>query len=582
MGEDVKKIGRYEILDKLGQGAMGIVYKAMDPNIGRIVALKTISQSATLPEAQKKEYAARFFREAKAAGSLQHPNIVTIYDMDEDQGIPYIAMEYVEGKSLSKMIEEQGRVPWNEAVAIIKATAEGLMYAHEKGIVHRDIKPDNILIDRNGRPVVTDFGIAHLQESSLTRTGEVLGTPFFMSPEQILEGKLDARSDLFSLGVVFYLMLTGHRPFRGETISSICYHIVHTPPEQLPTDDSIPSHLMPILNKMLEKDPDRRYAGEKPLIADLEKALGGHTVMQAEVETINRPVQPETPKPQPVKQGAKPAPPAPQAKPQPKTQPKPPTPPPPSAIPAAPKKKSSAMPLIIIGGIAFVVFLAAVLGGGYYMYSKGFFGGKGGEKIEEPPTGGEQDTGGDLPETPQVEQRLPPDDYQEPKQEPPKSNTQNSGETTQPPPVKRPVKQQEERPPVQPKETVTPPPPTAEETKPAQAKPAKIGMVFETRISEISLSFYVDGEEKLREVFTGESGTRFSQEFKVAPGQHSVRVVVQATKFPPFIKEGSFTLDLSEGGHQVIKIEPSRKPAPRLTIKKIDVITGASTVLMEK
>ncbi len=299
MGEDVKKIGRYEILDKLGQGAMGIVYKAMDPNIGRIVALKTISQSATLPEAQKKEYAARFFREAKAAGSLQHPNIVTIYDMDEDEGTPYIAMEYVEGKSLSKMIEEQGRIPWNDAVAIIKATAEGLMYAHEKGIVHRDIKPDNILIDRNGRPVVTDFGIAHLQESSLTRTGEVLGTPFFMSPEQILEGKLDARSDLFSLGVVFYLMLTGHRPFRGETISSICYHIVHTPPEQLPTDDSIPTHLMPILNKMLEKDPDRRYAGEKPLVADLEKALGGHTVMQAEVETINRPVQPETPRPQP-------------------------------------------------------------------------------------------------------------------------------------------------------------------------------------------------------------------------------------------------------------------------------------------
>ncbi|HNQ78806.1 MAG TPA: serine/threonine-protein kinase [Acidobacteriota bacterium] len=577
MGEDVKKIGRYEILDKLGQGAMGIVYKAMDPNIGRIVALKTISQSATLPEAQKKEYAARFFREAKAAGSLQHPNIVTIYDMDEDQGIPYIAMEYVEGKSLSKMIEEQGRIPWNDAVAIIKATAEGLMYAHEKGIVHRDIKPDNILIDRNGRPVVTDFGIAHLQESSLTRTGEVLGTPFFMSPEQILEGKLDARSDLFSLGVVFYLMLTGHRPFRGETISSICYHIVHTPPEQLPTDDSIPSHLMPILNKMLEKDPDRRYAGEKPLIADLEKALGGHTVMQAEVETINRPVQPETPRPQPEKQAAQP-PAAPKAKPASKT----PAPPPAPSVPAAPKKKSSAMPLVIIGGIAFVVFLAAVLGGGYYMYSKGFFGGKGGENIEEPPAVSEPDTGGDLPETPQVEQRIPPDDYQEPKQDTPRSGTQPSGETTQPPPVKRPVKQQEERPAVQPKEPDTPPPPTAEETKPVQTKPAKIGLVFETRISEISLTFYLDGEEKLREVYTAESGTRFTQEFRVPPGQHSIRVVVQATKFPPFIREGSFNIDLSEGGHQVIKIEPSRKPAPRLTIKKIDVITGASTTIMEK
>lgn len=574
MGEDVKKIGRYEILDKLGQGAMGIVYKAMDPNIGRIVALKTISQSATLPEAQKKEYAARFFREAKAAGSLQHPNIVTIYDMDEDQGIPYIAMEYVEGKSLSKMIEEQGRIPWNDAVRIIKQTAEGLMYAHEKGIVHRDIKPDNILIDRNGRPVVTDFGIAHLQESSLTRTGEVLGTPFFMSPEQILEGKLDARSDLFSLGVVFYLMLTGHRPFRGETISSICYHIVHTPPEQLPADDSIPSHLMPILNKMLEKDPDRRYAGEKPLIEDLEKALGGQTVMQGDVETINRPVQPEPPKPQPAKQAA-PPPKAPPAKPQ----PKPAAPPPPAAVPAAPKKKSSALPLIIIGGIVFVIFLAAILGGGYYMYTKGFFGGaKAGDGSDQPAI--EEPQG----QTQQPEEEGPPVVQQEePQQEPPKSGTQPSGETTPTPPVKRPtVRQQEERPVVQPKEPVTPPPPAAEENKPAQSKPAKIGMVFETRISEISVTFYIDGEEKLREVFTGESGTRFSQEFKTTPGQHSVRVVVQATKFPPFIKEGSFTVDLAEGGHQVIKIEPSRKPAPRLTIKKIDVVTGASTVLMEK
>jgi eukaryotic-like serine/threonine-protein kinase len=558
MGEDKNKIGRYEILDKLGQGAMGIVYKAMDPNIGRIVALKTISQSANLPEEQKKEYAARFFREAKAAGSLQHPNIVTIYDMDEDDGIPFIAMEYIEGKSLAKLIEEKGKIPWDEAVRLIKQTAEGLSFAHEKGIVHRDIKPDNILIDRNGRAVVTDFGIAHLQESSLTRTGEVLGTPFFMSPEQILEGKLDSRSDLFSLGVVFYVMLTGRRPFRGETISSICYHIVHTPPDPLPADDSIPSHLLSILSKMLEKDPDRRYAGEKELIADLEKASSGLTVMQSE-QTASAPPPPPPQKKEPPKAVQ-------QTPPQPaKKQPEP-----RAAVPPA-KKKSSAMPIIIIGGILFVVFLGAVLGGGYYLYSKGVFGGKtdNGDKpvIEEP--------------------QVPPDQQGKESQEesvekPPKPEKQVTNEVT--PPVQKP-KRQEEKPKVETQipdtQPYTPPPPVAE-TKPVAAKPAKIGMVFETKISEISLAFYIDGEEKLREVFTAENGTRFAQEFKVQPGQHQVRVVVQATKFPPFIREGSFTLDVPEGGHQILKIEPSRKPTPRLVVKKIDALSGQSSVIMEK
>jgi len=574
MGEEKNKIGRYEILDKLGQGAMGIVYKAMDPNIGRIVALKTMTQSASLPEAQKKEYADRFFREAKAAGSLQHPNIVTIYDMDEDEGTPYIVMEYVEGTSLAKLIEEKGRIPWDEAVRIIKQTAEGLSFAHEKGIVHRDIKPDNILIDKNGRPVVTDFGIAHLQESSLTRTGEVLGTPFFMSPEQILEGRLDARSDLFSLGVVFYLMLTGKRPFRGETISSICYHIVHTSPEPLPTDDSIPSHIMPILGKMLEKDPDRRYPGEKPLIADLEKAVAGQTVVQADVETINRPVAAEPAPKVPVKEAPKPSP----VQSPPAKQPQKKEAAPPAATPAQPpKKKSSAAPIIIIGGIVFVIFLGILAGGGYFLYKKGFFGGaKNGDGGTQPPAIEEQqNTQGDTntatePGRPETEK-------------PPTAERRAEDETPPPPPVKKP-RVQEEKPVTENRETQPPPPaqPPAAETKPAQSKPAKIGMVFETRISEISLTFYIDGEEKLREAFTGESGTRFSQEFKVAPGQHSVRVVVQATKFPPFIKEGSFTVDISEGGHQVIKIEPARKPAPRLTIKKIDVTTGSSTVIMEK
>jgi eukaryotic-like serine/threonine-protein kinase len=557
MGEDKNKIGRYEILDKLGQGAMGIVYKAMDPNIGRIVALKTISQSANLPEEQKKEYADRFFREAKAAGSLQHPNIVTIYDMDEDDGTPFIAMEFIEGKSLAKLIEEKGKIPWKEAVDIIKQTAAGLSFAHEKGIVHRDIKPDNILIDRNGRAVVTDFGIAHLQESSLTRTGEVLGTPFFMSPEQILEGKLDSRSDLFSLGVVFYVMLTGRRPFRGETISSICYHIVHTPPDPLPADDSIPSHLLSILSKMLEKDPDRRYSGEKELIADLEKATAGLTVMQTE-QTVDGPPPPPAPpqKKEPPKTGQQPPPPPVKKQPVPQ-----------AVVPPA-RKKSSAVPIIIIGGLIFVVFIFAVLGGGYYLYTKGVFSSKEKTEIDKPV----------------IDEQKPPAQQEEEKPpaitEPPvKQQRQVSQEAA--PPVPKPKKQEE-----QPKEEAKlveppPPPPPIAETKPA-LKPSKIGMVFETKMREISLAFYIDGEEKLREVFTNESGTRYGQEFKVQPGQHQVRVVVQATKFPPFIREGTFTIDVPEGSNQILKIEPARKPTPSLVVKRIDSQTGQSTVIMEK
>lgn len=553
MGEEKTKIGRYEILDKLGQGAMGIVYKARDPLIGRIVALKTITHSSNLPEEQKKEYAQRFFREAQAAGSLQHPNIVTTYDMGDDDGTPFIAMEYVEGKSLGKLIEEKGKIDWVEAIPIIKQVAEGLAFAHEKGIVHRDIKPDNILIDKNNRAVVTDFGIAHLEESSLTRTGEVLGTPFFMSPEQILEGRLDRRSDLFSLGVVFYLMLTGKRPFRGETISSICYHIVHTPPDTLPADDSIPSQLLTILSKILEKDPDKRYADGKTFVADLDQALGTLT-LQGDARTLGS-----------VSQTAPPPPPSPPRKAQ---APKPPVPP--AAKPLPEKKKSSALPIIIVGGFVLIIFVIIAAAGGFFVLKK-IQAGKA-EKARIQLT--EEQEKLDMAEvTPQEEPKGPPQKEPEavkvvtPVEKPKKREEkprQEGSKTTQP---------------------VTPPPPPTKppvtETKPVP-KPGKIGMIFETRISEISLAFYIDGEEKVREVFTNEDGTRYSQELKLQPGQHQIRIVVQATKFPPFIRERTLTIDVQEGSHQIIKIIPARKPTPRLVVKKIDVLTGKSTVIMEK
>lgn len=253
------RIGKFEILSLIGRGAMGTVYKARDPNIGRMVALKRISLSEFLPDDQKEEFKTRFFVEARAAGGLKHPNIITIHDVDEADGVPFMAMEFVEGGPLSKLMKERGALPLEEASAIVRQVALGLAYAHDRGVVHRDIKPDNILLDRNGRAVVTDFGAAHINTSELTRTGEVIGTPHYMSPEQVLGDPVDGRSDLFSLGVVFYLLLTGRRPFKGDTVSSVCYHIIHSAPEPVSADLHVPSRAMPILQRLLAKDKSERY-----------------------------------------------------------------------------------------------------------------------------------------------------------------------------------------------------------------------------------------------------------------------------------------------------------------------------------
>lgn len=534
---DKEKIGRYEILEKLGQGAMGIVYKALDPLIGRVVALKTMTQSANLPEESKKEYVERFFREAKAAGALQHQNIVTIYDMGIDDGIPFIAMEYIDGKSLSKLLEEKGKLEIEDAVNIILQVAEGLHFAHEKGIVHRDIKPDNILIDRNGRAVITDFGIAHLTESNLTKTGEVLGTPYFMSPEQILDGKIDRRSDIFSLGVVFYLMLTGKRPFKGETISSICYHIVHSPPSEIDRNELKEQSLMEILSKMLEKDKDRRYKDCAELIEDLKRIFQRGEGVKKEV--VSKPLESVETNRLKIEEKEE-------------------------------KRKGSYAFLIVLTVFSLFIFLGILLGGGYYLYKKNVLFPREKEK-----------------ETKKVDENVitPPiiDDLTKEKQE--KQELQEVKD------VKKETKKQKEDVVSQKKEKSKDSKVEeqkledkviATEEKKQEAKPAKVGVILETKISEMSFTFYIDNEEKVREAFQNENGVRFAQEFKIPPGEHDFRVVVQATKFPPFIREGNFKLNLNEGMHEIIKIEPARKPTPKLTIKKIDSQTGKSTVIFEK
>ena len=259
------KVGRYEIQGELGHGAMGHVYRAFDPNIGRNVALKVIPIDSTDPE-----MAARFRREAQAAGVLSHPNIVTIYDAGSDGGYLYIAMELVEGETLQKMLL-RGALPLEQAIAITEQTGAALDHAHQRGIIHRDIKPANIMVQR-GQVKVTDFGVAKTGAAGLTSAGLVLGTPSYLAPEVVKGDAVSARSDLFSLGVVLYEMLTGVRPFAGDTLTTVIYRILSETPEP-PAEmiASLPAGFNDVVLKALAKNPQGRYGSGAEIIADVRR-----------------------------------------------------------------------------------------------------------------------------------------------------------------------------------------------------------------------------------------------------------------------------------------------------------------------
>ena len=265
----ISQLGRYEVLGELGQGAMGIVYKAKDPLIDRVVAIKTINLGLALDE--KEEYEERFYQEAKAAGRLNHPNIVTIYDVGRTGEVAYIAMELLQGRELRDIMNESGLLPVDQVLDIVAQVASGLSYAHEHGIVHRDVKPSNIMVIRDGQVKITDFGIARMSSSSVrTQTGMVLGSPKYMSPEQVMGKALDQRSDVFSLGVMLYEMLTGQTPFKGENVNAIMYqtlNAVPAPPNAL--NSSVPEMVNFIVAKALAKMVGDRYQDAKDLAADL-------------------------------------------------------------------------------------------------------------------------------------------------------------------------------------------------------------------------------------------------------------------------------------------------------------------------
>lgn len=269
-------LGRYEILGELGKGAMGVVYLARDPIIGRQLALKTFRLGYSAQDKELEQFRVRFLREAQSAGILNHPNIVTIHDVVEDdrQGAFFIAMEYVKGTDLKQLMQRQKHLEVAFVVDIVAQIAEGLAYAHSQGVVHRDVKPANIIITADKKAKITDFGIARVNTSNLTMEGQLLGTPNYMAPEQIQGKEVDHRADLFSLGVMLYEMITGRKPFQGENLTVVTHRIVYdafTPPDEIV--EGLPSSLMDILGKALHKEPAERYQGGEEMAQDLRAIL---------------------------------------------------------------------------------------------------------------------------------------------------------------------------------------------------------------------------------------------------------------------------------------------------------------------
>src|SRR5690349_6343124 len=267
----VTKAGRYEIVGELGRGAMGVVYKVVDPVIGRTVAVKTIRLSEEGTGLSRPELLTRFQTEARAAGLLTHPNIVVVFDAGEEDGLYYITMELVEGKSLQALLDGGHSFPLSRTLRILDQTCSALQFAHERNVVHRDIKPANLMLTADDTVKITDFGTAKiLQFGSAQQTSHVMGTPSYMSPEQVKGRAVDGRSDIFSLGVMLYEMVTGEKPYPGQNITTVIYKIVNedpVPPRQI--DPSIHPGINAVIMKALAKEPEQRYQSCREMLEDM-------------------------------------------------------------------------------------------------------------------------------------------------------------------------------------------------------------------------------------------------------------------------------------------------------------------------
>jgi serine/threonine protein kinase len=277
----IEKLGKYNIIGELGQGAMGTVYKGEDPLIGRVVAIKTIKRSG-LSEQGAEEAAARFKQEAQAAGRLSHPNIVVVYDYGEEGDIAFIAMAFVEGRELKSYFDNNEVFALEDIVRIMEQLLDALHFAHKNKIVHRDIKPGNIMVNDNGHIMITDFGIARLETSELTQVGAAMGTPSYMSPEQCMGQRIDGRADIFSAAVILYQLLTNEKPFPGNNITAIMHKILKVEPV-LPSElnPQIPKAFDEIIARGLAKSPNDRYATAHDFLADIKAAFNGEALQAA-------------------------------------------------------------------------------------------------------------------------------------------------------------------------------------------------------------------------------------------------------------------------------------------------------------
>ncbi len=290
-------IGRYQVQESIGFGAMGAVYKAFDPLIKRTLAIKTIRLDIPKQSAQYQTFIERFYHEARISGTLSHPNIVTLFDIGEEHGIPYLAMEYVPGDTVSALLEKGTRFAGERVLAILDQVASAVDYAHGRGVVHRDIKPSNIILHDGDKVKVTDFGIAKLANADLTQSGTLLGTPSYMSPEQAMGEKVDGRSDIFSLGVVAFEMLAGQQPFPGSNVTAILYKLVHDEPvmpSDLGTNGLVPEKWRQVFAKALAKKPVDRYATAGAFVGDLEGCLASAVVSESDATAASLPPAPAT------------------------------------------------------------------------------------------------------------------------------------------------------------------------------------------------------------------------------------------------------------------------------------------------
>jgi len=267
----MEKIGKYKIIGELGKGAMGIVYRGVDPDINREVAVKLIRFDMVSEDSEKEDAARRFIREAQSAGNLAHPNIITIYEVGREDNQTFIVMQCVDGESLKEAISSGRKFSALEVVDLMMCLCDALEFAHQNKIIHRDIKPGNILLDKQGRPYLVDFGVARMEMSTMTQSGTIVGTPSYMAPEQIQGIRVDARADIFSLGVIIYEMLTGKRPFEGDHITTIVYKIMNEEPTNIrEMKRDLPEGFEQIIKKTLEKDANKRYQSCKALATDLK------------------------------------------------------------------------------------------------------------------------------------------------------------------------------------------------------------------------------------------------------------------------------------------------------------------------